>query len=236
MAIAAGVAAIVAGALVFGAGALRPDPAGVTSDAAVRNYLMTNPEVLFDMENELERRARQQALQRVGADSLTNPMVAYVHGPADADVTVVEFFDYHCGYCKASLPAMQAALADNPDVRFAFIEYPILTDNSVVAARAAVASRRQGELYMPFHIAMMSAQGDLTLERIMTIAEDIGLDVERLRMDMEDPTVNASIDASLALARELHVNGTPTFVINGNFHIGHISAEMLNGFIDANQG
>jgi predicted DsbA family dithiol-disulfide isomerase len=69
----------------------------------------------------------------------------------------------------------------------------------------------------------------------MAIAEDIGLDVERLRMDMEDPTVNASIDASLALARELHINGTPTFVINGNFHIGHISAEMLNDFIDANQ-
>lgn len=245
--IAAGVAAIVSGGLVYAALALwQPAPGGAAFENAVRDYLVSNPEVLVEVNDALnarrdaEARTRseemhavsQQALEEIGADALLDPMVAYVEGPDDATMTVVEFFDYRCGYCKASLPAMKAVLESRDDVRFAFIEYPILTEQSAIAAHAAVAARRQPGMYMPFHLALMEAQGDLPRERILAIAEDVGIDVEQLVADMEDPEVMASLDASLALADTLQIGGTPTFVINGEVRAGAVDEATLNALID----
>ena len=113
---------------------------------AIHDYLIEHPEVLIEMQQILVARqgseqqvARQQALDSIGVDALLDPAIAYVEGPDDASVTVVEFFDYRCGFCKASLPAVKSALAADTDVKFAFVEYPILTEDSLVAARAAVA-------------------------------------------------------------------------------------------------
>jgi protein-disulfide isomerase len=222
-------------------------PAPPTSRAGVeqvvRNYLLENPEILIEMQQRLEtneeaarQQAREAALAKVGPARLVDPMVAFTEGPADAKVTVVEFFDYQCGYCKASLPAMKAALAKHPNVRFSFVEYPILSEQSLVAARAAVAARRQPGKYIPFHLALMETTGDLPEERIFSIAEMTGIDVIKLRLDMEDPSVLESLQASRALAEELGVDGTPSFLINDKFHVGQLTEDELTMLIAAAAG
>ncbi len=242
--LAAGLAAIVSGSLVYASLTLwQPISAGPRFEMAIHDYLVEHPEVLLEMQQILVARqgseqqvARQQALDSMGVDALLDPAIAYVEGPDDASVTVIEFFDYRCGFCKASLPAVKSALASgNTDLKFAFIEYPILTEDSLVAARAAVAARRQPGMYLPFHLALMETQGDLPLERILSIAGTVGIDVGQLQNDMADPVILENIDAAHALAQELLVNGTPTFVINGEFVIGQISEEELSTYIEANQ-
>jgi protein-disulfide isomerase len=241
--LAAGLAAIVSGSFVYAVLTLwQPISEGPRFEMAIHDYLIEHPEVLIEMQQILVARqgseqqvARQQALDSIGVDALLDPAIAYVEGPDDASVTVVEFFDYRCGFCKASLPAVKSALAADTDVKFAFVEYPILTEDSLVAARAAVAARRQPGMYLPLHLALMETQGDLPLERILSIAETVGIDIGQLQNDMEDPVILENIDAAHALAQELFVNGTPTFVINGEFVVGQISEEELASHIEANQ-
>ena len=226
--------------------ALFAPKAGMRDSAAVeqivRDYLMNNPEILVEVSNALdvqraeeEEAARNTALAELGADALVDPNLAYVHGPDGAPV-VAEFFDYRCGYCKASLPAVQAAIDADQNVRFAFIDFPILTPDSIVAAKAAVAARRQEGKYLPFHLALMRTQGELPKERILAIAQEAGLDVARLEADMESEEVTQTIEAAHALADRLQINGTPTFIIDGEFVIGEISAEELQQRIEAAQG
>ena len=242
--IAAGIAAILSGGVVYAALTfLLPGSAGPNFDMAVHDYLVENPEVLIEMEQALAARqeseqqlARQEALDALGVDALLDPAISFVAGPDDAEITVIEFFDYRCGFCKASLPAMKSALASNSDVKFAFVEYPILTDDSLVAARAAVAARRQPGMYMPFHLALMETQGDLPLERILAIAETVGIDIAQLQIDMEDSVILENIEASYSLAQNLHINGTPTFVINGKFFVGQVSEAQLFSYIQQNRG
>lgn len=242
--LAAGIAAILSGGMVYAALTfLQPGSAGPNFDVAVHDYLVENPEVLIEMEQALAARqeseqqlARQDALDALGGDALLDPAISFVAGPDDAEITVIEFFDYRCGFCKASLPAMKSALASNSDVKFVFIEYPILTDDSLVAARAAVAARRQPGMYMPFHLALMETQGDLPLERILAIAETVGIDIAQLQIDMEDPVILENIEASHSLAQNLHINGTPTFVINGKFFVGQVSEAQLFSYIQQNRG
>ena len=242
--LAAGAAAILSGSLVYSALTFwQPVSTGPRLEMEIHDYLVENPEVLIEMQQILMARqgseqqiARQQALDSMGVDALLDPAIAFVEGPEDASVTVVEFFDYRCGFCKASLPAVKSALASGADMKFAFIEYPILTEDSLVAATAAVAARRQPGMYLPFHLALMETQGDLPLERILSIAESVGIDVGKLQTDMEDPVILENIDSANALAQELLVNGTPTFVINGEFVVGQVSEEDLLSYVEAGQG
>jgi len=242
--LAAGFAAIMSGSLVYAALTLwQPISEGPRFEMAIHDYLIEHPDVLIEMQQILVARqgsdqqvARQEALDLIGVDALLDPAIAYVEGPDNASVTVIEFFDYRCGFCKASLPAVKSALAENgADMKFAFVEYPILTEDSLVAARAAVAARRQPGTYVPFHLALMETQGDLPLERILSIAETVGIDIGQLQNDMADPAILENIEAAHDLAQELLVNGTPTFVINGEFVVGQISEEELSSYIEANQ-
>ncbi|MGQ0741732.1 MAG: DsbA family protein [Alphaproteobacteria bacterium] len=203
----------------------------------VRAYLLKHPEILVEMTQALEAKAalgaqarQRDALAKLSKGALLDPKVAYVTGPANATVTVVEFFDYRCAYCKNSLPAMQKLVTDN-QVRVAFVEHPILTTDSVVAARAAVAARQQTGKYVPFHFALMKSSGDLPLERILQIAEASGLDVAKLQKDMEDPAVAESVAASNALANSLYVDGTPTFIIGGKIVAGALTVEEMQKLV-----
>jgi protein-disulfide isomerase len=149
---------------------------------------------------------------------------------------VVEFFDYRCGHCKASLPAIKA-IAARGNVRLALIEYPILTADSLLAAQAAVAARRQsGPKYLAFHFALMATNGDLPRERILGIARSVGLDVARLQRDMQDPAVIASVKASQDLAQRLRLDGTPSFVINNKVVVGELTEAELTALIKAAGG
>lgn len=225
--------------IAFAAPADAPAPAlnKAAVEKIVREYLLKHPEILVEMSRALEEKTvveaqkkQNAALAKLPKGALLDPKVAYVTGPADAKVTVVEFFDYRCVHCKNSLPAMQKVLANN-DVRVVFIEHPILTADSLVAARAAVAARRQKDKYIPFHFALMKTSGELPLERILQIAKETGLDAGKLRKDMEDPAVAESVIASNALAGKLYIDGTPTFIINNSIIGGELTYEEMQKLI-----
>jgi protein-disulfide isomerase len=207
-------------------------------EQVVQEYLLTHPDIIVQMSNRLdaqqsasEQKARDDALFDVGTAALVDPKVAYVVGPADAKVTVAEFFDYRCPHCKASLGAVKSLIDSGMKVRVAFIERPILTPDSHMAALAAVASRRQEGKYIPFHLALMEASGELSKERILDIAKSVGLDTARLQRDMADPAVMDSITQSTALANKLHFNGTPTFVINDRIIMGALGSDELQSMV-----
>jgi len=221
-------------ALAVGKVSIAGNPNRGEIESVVHDYLIAHPEIIVEMSNRLDvqqaaatDKARTDALFELGPAALTDPKVAYVAGPANAKVTVAEFFDYRCPHCKASVAAMKRILEGNPNVRVAFIERPILTPDSLWAAQAAVAARRQGDKYVPFHFALMETTGELPKERILDIAKSVGLDADRLAKDMADPAVLDSIKASNALADKLHFDGTPTFVINDRIVIGELTAEEL---------
>jgi protein-disulfide isomerase len=209
----------------------------------VHDYLLAHPDIIVEMTNRLDRqqaaeedKARTDALFQIGTKALLDPKVAYVEGPANAKITVAEFFDYRCPHCKASLPAIIDLAAKNKDVRIAFIERPILTPDSILAAQAAVASRRQPGKYVPFHFALMKTVGELPKERIFAIAKSVGLDTAKLEKDMADPAVVAEVNQSNALADSLHFNGTPTFVINDHIVVGEVTSQELQELIKDPKG
>ena len=204
----------------------------------IHDYLLKHPEMLVEMSNALDakntaetQKNQQDALAKLSKGALLAPKVSYVSGPADAKVTLVEFFDYRCVHCKNSLPAMQKVVANN-ETRVVFIEHPILTPDSLVAARAAVAARRQKDKYVPFHFALMQTNGDLPLERILQIAKDAGLNIDKLKKDMDDPAVAESVNASGALAEKLHVDGTPTFIIGNKVVSGELTYDEMQKLIN----
>lgn len=209
-------------------------------EQVVHDYLLAHPEILAEMSSRLDQqqqvateKAQQTALSSVGSAALLDPKVAYVAGPANAKVTVAEFFDYRCPHCKASLAAMRHLASAGKSVRIAYIERPILTPDSLWAAQAAVAARRQGDKYVPFHFALMATTGELTKDRILDIAKSVGLDSVRLEKDMADPAVLDSIKQSNGLADRLHFDGTPTFVINNKIIVGELTDSQLEELTDA---
>jgi len=208
-------------------------------EQVVHDYLLAHPDILGEMSTRLEvqqqanaEHDRNAALSSIGSAALLDPKVAYVAGPANAKVTVAEFFDYRCPHCKASLAAMQHLLSAGKNVRVAFVERPILTPDSLWAAQAAVAARRQGEKYVPFHFALMATTGELTKDRILEVAKTVGLDTARLEKDMADPAVLESIKQSNGLADRLHFDGTPTFVINDRIIVGELTDAQLKALTD----
>lgn len=198
----------------------------------VRNYLLENPEVMVEVFAKLEE--KQEAEERLAAEAaisanssaLFNDDYSYVYGNPDGDVTIVEFFDYKCPYCKRAVGDIMAAADEDGNVRLVFKEFPILSDESELAAKAAMAAMSQNK-YMELHLALMASQGGLSEERIMRIAEDAGLDVDRLRQDMEDPGIDAAIERTQDLARTIGIEGTPAFVIGSQLVPGAVSKERL---------
>ena len=159
-------------------------------------------------------------------DALERDPNAPVFGNPEGDVTVVEFFDYNCPYCRRVKPHMEALLAADKNVRVVYREWPILGEGSVFAARAALASREQGK-YDEFHWAMMELKGRVGKPDVMQAAEKLGIDTAQLRRDMESPKINEHIETSMRLARSLGFNGTPSFVIGEALAPGLIEADQM---------
>jgi protein-disulfide isomerase len=201
----------------------------------VREYLLREPEIVYQALEELQRRqaeaeaARQQAAIAENQRELLNDPASPVGGNPDGEVTLVEFFDYRCGYCRRVVSSMRALLDEDRELRVVFKELPVLGPDSERAARAALASRRQGG-YVPFHFALMAAD-DLSLQGIRAAAEAVGLDADRLEADMAAPEVNAAIQANYALANELGIEGTPAFVIGKQLIPGAVDKARLEELI-----
>ena len=206
-------------------------------EGIVRDYLLRNPEVieeairLLRAKRQEEERKRAEAAIRKNGEALRAHPLSPVSGNAAGDVTVVEFFDYRCGFCKRALPAVEALLEADANVRVVWKEFPILGSVSVFAARAAMAADRQGKYY-PFHLALMK-EPELTEGEVLEIAVGTGLDLERLGRDMEDPAIQAYIDETQALAREIGIGGTPAFVIGDTLVPGVVDAARLQELVAA---
>ena len=203
----------------------------------VLEAIRENPGIVFEAAQLFEQ--QQQALQAQAAAqvfdtekaTLENDPNAPVLGNPDGDVTVVEFFDYNCPYCRRAKPEMEALLAADPNVRVVYREWPILGDGSVFAARAALASRNQGK-YEEFHWAMMQLKERAEEASILRTAEDIGLDVAQLRRDMNGPEIEEHIQTSMRLAQSLGFSGTPSFVIGDSLAPGLIQADQMIELVD----
>ncbi len=200
--------------------------------------ILENPEIVMEAVDILRaREAEAAAAQQAEALSgnlarLTDGDNAPVLGNPDGDVTVVEFFDYNCPYCRQAGAAVKALIEADGEVRVVYREWPILGEGSVVAARAALAARAQGK-YEAMHWALMGAQGRLDEPQVMEIAEGAGLDMDRLRADMALPAVDAHIEASMALAEEIGFTGTPSFVIGDAPVPGLVPVEEMQRLVEA---
>jgi protein-disulfide isomerase len=202
----------------------------------VRNYLTTNPELLV-----AALRAAEAQLSR-DADAKTAGLIADhrqeiyddpqspTGGNPHGKVTLVEFFDYRCPYCKQTQPTLAKLLATDPQLRLVYKEFPILGPVSVTAARAALAAARQGK-YEAFHEAMMDARGSITDGTVYRVAGEVGLDVDRLKRDMAAPEIGAAVEANVKLAEALDISGTPAFVIGDRVIPGAIDLPELKKLI-----
>jgi protein-disulfide isomerase len=202
----------------------------------VREYLLKNPEVIMEalqVLQERQRAAEAETFKQVIAersDDILNDPAAPVGGNPAGDVTVVEFFDYNCPYCRRVAPTVTQLEEADPDVRLIYKEFPILGPGSQFAARAALASRRQGK-YVPFHNALMQATDQVTEATVMETAREVGLDIEQLRADMQDPAIEAAIARNLQLADALGINGTPSFIIGEEIVPGAVDLRTLQSLI-----
>lgn len=220
--------------------AASPDKAALGN--SIRAYLVANPEVLVEALQEYERKqesqrdsAAQKAMLQYENELLRDPE-SPVSGNPNGDVTIVEFSDYQCPYCKRAYSTVKSVVAADGKVRIVYKDLPILGEPSRIAAFAALAARNQGK-HGPFHSALMEYSGKLDRDRIMEIAKSVGLDVAQLQKDMEDPKLKRIIERNSALANALGVRGTPAFVIGKQFVPGAVEADTLKQLIaDARKG
>jgi protein-disulfide isomerase len=187
-------------------------------EAIVKDYLVNNPEVVAEIIESLGAHERNKTF-----DSLVSHGLDPELGPKDAPITIVEFFDYNCGYCKSANEWVLKQLDDRRnDVRVVFKEYPILRETSLEAAKAALAANKQGK-YREMHSALMHA-GDLSNENIEKIAKSVGLNIDRMKKDMESAEFQRHFENVYRESEAAGVEGTPGFFINGEF---------VNGFNEA---
>ncbi|MBP2238817.1 protein-disulfide isomerase [Sinorhizobium kostiense] len=215
-------------ALLFAVGVLPPLRKTDDLERQLHAYILANPEVILESVKGLE--ARQQAAANSEAakvvserqDEIFNDPDAPVGMNPQGDAILVEFFDYNCPYCRQAAPLLGKLENADKGLRLVFKEYPILGPGSVFAARAALASRKQGK-YLAYHQAMMSYEGRITETSRLDVAANVGIDVERLKKDMQDPAINAAIKRNIALAEALRIGGTPSFVVG---------KEVVRGLVD----
>jgi len=203
----------------------------------VREYLLKNPEVLRDAFRELER--KEIAAKAAGAKTAIVELASdifradgdLVIGNPKGDVTLVEFFDYNCVFCKRALPDVLKLVESDKNLKIVLKEFPILGPGSMAAARAAIASRAQGK-YWELHLALLKKRGSIDEASVFKIAEKIGLDVEKLKKDMASEEVTAIIQRNHAVAQSLNINGTPAFIVADNIFPGAVGYELLANAVE----
>jgi protein-disulfide isomerase len=205
-------------------------------EGIVHDYLLTHPEFLIEVAH-----AAQQKIKQDKADDARQAIATYrkqlfadatspVGGNPDGDVTIVEFFDYRCPYCKQVEPALEALIGEDRQLRLVYKELPVLGADSVTASRAALAAKKQGK-YDALHRALMLLKGQINEAAVLKTAESVGLDVERLKRDMASPEIARALKANTELAEALEIRGTPGFVIGNEIVPGAIDLATLKQMI-----
>jgi protein-disulfide isomerase len=202
----------------------------------IKEYLLANPEVLQEAMAELERRhfaadaeKHRETIKRNAELLFRSPRQVTV-GNLQGDVTMVEFFDYNCGYCKRALNDMTELLKTDPKLKFVLKEFPVLGPASVEAAQVAVAVRMQdrtGKKYLDFHQKLLLGRGQADRARALAAAKEAGLDMARLEKDLASDEVRASLEESYKLAEALGLNGTPSYVVGNDVVIGAVGLAAL---------
>ncbi|MFO1127972.1 MAG: DsbA family protein [Rhodospirillales bacterium] len=209
-------------------------------EAIVRDYLNKNPDVIIDALRAYEEKRQASAQQEASAALVANRAAieqdprAPVAGNPKGDVTVVEFFDYRCGYCKKVMPVVREALKKDGNIRLVFKEFPILGPDSRKAAEAAQAAWMiEPDKYLAFHVALMENRGNLDEARIFEIAKSVGIDPAKLKTAMGDPAVKAKLADNLELAQKLQIGGTPAFIVDDQIMPGAVDMETLMAAVEA---
>lgn len=215
----------------------------------VHEYLIENPEVIKEALQALQKKEieaqKQQAINTIESrhDEIfgaSSPAVA----PDGHTITLVEFFDYQCRYCKKMEPTVKQIQEANKDVRVVYKELPVLGNNSMLASKAALAAQMQGK-YIDLHKKFMMHDGKLDQLKILSFAEDVGLDVEQLKKDMESPEVLKQLQDNMTLARDIGIRGTPAFILGPStkgsdkkphFMPGAVRVDQLQKLIDETRG
>ena len=202
----------------------------------VENFLMQNPDVLARALENLQdyyaiedaKRQRQSVLDN--AEELYSSSSDFTLGPKNAPVTIVEFFDYNCGYCKRVFPSLMKIVEETEDVRVVFKEFPILSENSLTAAIYALSLDEQLK-FLTYHSKLMSSRGSVNPALLERTLREIGVDIEAVKSRAADTSIAETIDRTQALAGALGINGTPAFVINDEIHPGALSEDQLRELV-----
>jgi protein-disulfide isomerase len=207
----------------------------------VRTYLVDHPEVIVEAMNRLEARQGEQeaADAKAGVKSKSDEVFrdpdSPVGGNSSGDVTLVEFFDYNCPYCRMMAPVMKEAEVADPQLRIVYKEFPILGPNSVFAAKAALAANKQGK-YVAFHRALYEARAPIDEAKVLEVAGTVGLDVDRMKVDMQDAAIGGLLDKNGKLAQALRITGTPGFVVGDQLTTGATDLSTLQALIGNARG
>jgi len=215
-------------------------PAGGVSQTElhkiIRNYIVANPEVLQEAMAEFEKRQTvadaEKARETINRNSslIFNSPRQVVAGNKQGDVSLVEFFDYNCPYCKQAMADLNALEGSDDKLRIVYKEFPVLGPGSVEAAQVAVAIRMQdpsGEKYLAYRKALLSSRGQADKARALAVARDVGVDMARLETDLASDEVKATLEENFKLAEQLGLNGTPSYVIGSEVAVGAIGLATL---------
>lgn len=205
-------------------------------DTAIEQYIRSHPEVIeqslqaLEAKREAEEKTRQKAALAKRQQDLLNDPSSPVSGNPNGDVTIVEFFDYRCGFCKRAAGAVTQIQKDDPRVRVIYKDFPILGEPSEIAAKAALAANLQGK-HQAFHEAALASKNEMTKSELLRIAGEVGLDAARLETDMANPEWQSVIDRNRALARDLGITGTPGFIVGTELVPGALDVKGLKELI-----
>jgi len=202
----------------------------------IYEYIMENPEVILESVDKLRQKMQKNTeidknfLEENFIQIANNSNIPFM-GSDKPKVTIIEFFDYNCGYCKRSLDAITELLRSEYDLKVSFRDYPILAPSSRTAAKAALAAKEQGK-YFALHSALMSMQGNLDEEKIFQAASNLKIDIKILKEDMNKIGIEEILQENEDLARKLNIRGTPTFIINGKIYAGALELSKLKAIIN----
>jgi protein-disulfide isomerase len=221
---------------------ISPDRAAI--EQIIHDYLMAHPEVVIESLRAGDARIKEQEAEQTRAqivkhrDELVRDAKSPEGGSPSGDVTIVEFFDYRCPYCKQVEPALEQLLKEDNGVRLVYKEFPILGPQSLIAAQVALAALKQSpQKYARLHAALMSAKGELSQDSILKAAETAGLDVAKIKADMSGKDIDALIKRNYDLAEALNIRGTPAFIVGNSLSPGAVDLATFKKMVaDARKG
>lgn len=203
---------------------------------AVRELLKQEPQLVVAALQDFQNKSREEEAARVSKAITEQKTELYgnpnspIMGNPNGDITVVEFFDYNCTYCKQVFHPIRDAIKQDGNIKFVFKEYPILSESSIYAARAALAAGKQGK-YVEFHTALMELRAPKDEANITQIATTLGLNAQQLKADMQSPDIEKIIQDDRKLGMVLGVNGTPAFIVGDQFYPGAIDADSFKKMV-----